>query len=376
MMTNTGSQTKAQELQTAFLSASMDFEGEINLHLDRFVKGSRSWVTARVREWMESSARMFRRKADAGMGKSAFAAHMIREMKASGRLVASFFCKNGQKTRPDGESVLMRLAYQIALSYPECHEKVANAAKSIREEKSLSLEDKFQLLVAGPSQMIQRSEQDEQNDLCGVIVIDALDEIGVYGSEDRIEFLNVLARKLGSMPKWAKLLVTIRPEADIVSALNKFEPQQIDADDPNHISNLKTYIRSEVKGHLKRSEHEDAACGAILPKEPSSLDLHVSDINIQIISGSYDQAIKIWDVTAEAGNVTLPVDGHNAHVSTVNMSSDGKRIISASGDRTIKIWNAATRACEITFEENLDQVLSIAMSIDSIDTGSQGIVSG
>jgi hypothetical protein len=58
-------------------------------------------------------------KAITGMGKSAFVAHMIREMKSCGQSAAGFFCKFGQKTRSDGGSISMDLAYHIALSYPE-----------------------------------------------------------------------------------------------------------------------------------------------------------------------------------------------------------------------------------------------------------------
>jgi hypothetical protein len=37
---------KTPELRAAFPSAEFSFESEINIHLDRFVKGSRSWMSA------------------------------------------------------------------------------------------------------------------------------------------------------------------------------------------------------------------------------------------------------------------------------------------------------------------------------------------
>jgi WD40 repeat protein len=210
---------------------------------------------------------MFSIKADAGMGKSAFAAYMIREMKASGRLAACFFCKFGQKSRSDGESILMSLAYQIALRYPECYAEVMNAAKTIREATPpRSLEDKFKLLLSDPLSLVPRSMGEEKSMMYAILVIVALDEIGVYESEDRKAFLKVLRNKLDSLPKWVKLLVTSRPDLDIVSSFDRINPQLIEADDPNHISDLKTYIRSQLQNHLVCPEADDEAVALLLEK--------------------------------------------------------------------------------------------------------------
>ncbi|KIJ37216.1 hypothetical protein M422DRAFT_178418, partial [Sphaerobolus stellatus SS14] len=61
----------------------------------------------------------------------------------------------------------------------------------------------------------------------------------------------------------------------------------------------------------------------------------------QIVSGSSDQTICIWD--AETGkNVGDPLAGHTSWVSSVAFSHDGKQIVSSSCDQTIHIWDAET----------------------------------
>ena len=42
--------------------------------------------------------------------------------------------------------------------------------------------------------------------------------------------------------------------------------------------------------------------------------------------------------------------GHSEGVSSVCFSADGTRIVSGSYDQTVRIWNAVTGACEVTME--------------------------
>ena len=56
----------------------------------------------------------------------------------------------------------------------------------------------------------------------------------------------------------------------------------------------------------------------------------------KIVSGSYDETIKIWD--ANTGKCLKTLEGHLSFVESVAFSPDGTKIISGSSDHTIKIW--------------------------------------
>ena len=56
-----------------------------------------------------------------------------------------------------------------------------------------------------------------------------------------------------------------------------------------------------------------------------------------IVSGSYDNTIKIWDI--QSGECLNTLEGHSYSVESVAISPDGKTIVSGSGNGTIKIWD-------------------------------------
>jgi WD40 repeat protein len=57
----------------------------------------------------------------------------------------------------------------------------------------------------------------------------------------------------------------------------------------------------------------------------------------QIISGSYDKTVKVWD--ASTGSCLHTLEGHGSDVTSVCMSPNGSQIISGSADETVKVWN-------------------------------------
>ena len=57
--------------------------------------------------------------------------------------------------------------------------------------------------------------------------------------------------------------------------------------------------------------------------------------NGQLISGSYDKSIKVWNT--EDGTIFKTLNGHSDHVTSLALLKDGS-LVSGSWDGTIKIW--------------------------------------
>ena len=56
-----------------------------------------------------------------------------------------------------------------------------------------------------------------------------------------------------------------------------------------------------------------------------------------IVSGSYDELVKVWSVSARKEVASLA--GHTNLVRSVAFSPDGQYIVSGSDDNLVKVWS-------------------------------------
>ncbi|KAN0104607.1 HET-D [Hyaloscypha variabilis] len=82
----------------------------------------------------------------------------------------------------------------------------------------------------------------------------------------------------------------------------------------------------------------------------------------QVVSGSYDETVRLWDTVTGALQQTL--EGHTREVSSVAFSPDGTQVVSGSWDETVRLWDAATGALQQTLEGHTGGVSSVAFSPD------------
>jgi hypothetical protein len=73
----------------------------------------------------------------------------------------------------------------------------------------------------------------------------------------------------------------------------------------------------------------------------------------QVVSGSVDKTVKIWD--AGSGAYLKTLKGHSGSVRSVAFSHDGTQVVSGSVDKTVKIWDAGSGACLKTL--NVGQIV-------------------
>ncbi len=86
----------------------------------------------------------------------------------------------------------------------------------------------------------------------------------------------------------------------------------------------------------------------------------------KLISGSFDNTIKIWDLNTNTCLATLP--GHTDYVTSLAISGD--KLFSGSFDNTIKIWDLNTNTCLATLPGHTDCVIPLAISGDKLFSGS------
>jgi WD40 repeat protein len=83
----------------------------------------------------------------------------------------------------------------------------------------------------------------------------------------------------------------------------------------------------------------------------------------QVVSGSYDKTVRLWD--AVTGALLQTLEGHTEAVKSVAFSPDGRQVVSRSWDKTVRLWDAVTGALLQTLEGHTEAVWSVAFSSDS-----------
>lgn len=77
-----------------------------------------------------------------------------------------------------------------------------------------------------------------------------------------------------------------------------------------------------------------------------------------LVSGSYDEAVFLWDV--RAGRVIRSLPAHSDPVGGVDFLRDGTMVVSCAGDGLVRIWDAGTGQCLKTLvDEDRKPVTSV-----------------
>jgi WD40 repeat protein len=84
----------------------------------------------------------------------------------------------------------------------------------------------------------------------------------------------------------------------------------------------------------------------------------------RIVSGSHDDTVRVWD-TVSGAEALLPLRGHESEVNSVAFSPDGTRIVSGSDDGTVRVWDTVSGAEALPpLRGHESWVISVAFSPD------------
>ncbi|MGY1761042.1 caspase family protein [Geodermatophilus sp. SYSU D00779] len=89
----------------------------------------------------------------------------------------------------------------------------------------------------------------------------------------------------------------------------------------------------------------------------------------QIVSGSNDDTMRVWDLAT--GETLQTLTGHTGSVRAVAVTPDGEQIVSGGSDGTVRVWDLATGETLQTLTGHTEGVEAVAVT-----PGGQQIVSG
>ncbi|KAI9363858.1 hypothetical protein DFJ73DRAFT_471268 [Zopfochytrium polystomum] len=210
------------------LSEFMDLEREALLK--NVLSGSRVWLLKRVFKFLSpddpsagSTNRVMWLRGVAGVGKSVMAAMVSRELQAQGMLGGLFFCKHDDDRRSSAQNLVLTLVFGLAKFSLQYGEILLQVKQDNPDILSRSVFEMMKVLLVQPLKKVVESKK---LNVPLVLVVDALDECGAIGK--RNETLAVFQELNRLLPVNVKMLVTGRPEVDIVKAFEKIPFEEIE----------------------------------------------------------------------------------------------------------------------------------------------------
>ena len=242
-----------KNLTTNFLSLDVNkltecnFKGDIQQYYESFHPETRIWLSEKVDRWFEgkdSNSQVMILTADAGFGKSTFAAKVCKEYQKTGELKACHFFNSRYTDRSDPCKMFESLASQLCKNVNGFKEILDAQLK--RNHSRTTVGDAFRVFLKDALDSLP----DETPNL--LIVIDGLDE---SMSREKKHLLDVIEEEFRRLPKCVKIFITSRPELVTKKKFERLNHVEILRDDKGNDEDLKSYLVSSVSDRYAVTQH-------------------------------------------------------------------------------------------------------------------------
>jgi hypothetical protein len=211
--------------------------------------GTRKKIIGEITEWVnftdgDAISRVFFLSGVAGSGKSAIAHTVAQLFDQQKRLGSSYCFDRADQVNRRPNNLLSTIALNIADLDHQWKASLYNVVKGNRSLRTtLSATEQFNNFMLEPAKALTAVGPT-------VIVIDALDEGGDESS--RRALLDILAKGISGLPANFRILITARPEPDIVNAFNGnqhvFCKHMNTIDEASNEADIALYIETQLSG--------------------------------------------------------------------------------------------------------------------------------
>ncbi len=214
----------------------LNFDGDLQRHVASF-KG-RVQLEARLRQWLADpqGSQVLWLTAAPGLGKSAVAATLSHRW---AEVAAVHFCVAGQQDKANPARAVLSIAYQ--LSQRQHMNLYASRLSNLELEREAHKDARtlFDTLLVGP---LAKNFPEPPEPL--LVILDGLDEATQPEGENPLA--EIIAADWGRLPPWLRLMVSSRPEAELVTWLSGTQRIDIRSDDAEQQADLAAFLRERM----------------------------------------------------------------------------------------------------------------------------------
>jgi AAA ATPase domain len=223
----------------------------------RCLPGTREGILERIQALLTGTAdeeipRIVLLTGVAGYGKSAVASTIAERLCERKRLGSSFFFNHNEADKSRVDNVFTNIARDIADENPEIREILCSTIKNSRSLRmTTDVREQFIRFILDPAKQVTTIGPI-------VIVIDGFDECGNPTSRTRL--IDVLAKELSDLPSNFHILLTARPEEDIIRGLASLpcvrHIRMENIDKKSTTADLTAFVMRELSGIGDQFERE------------------------------------------------------------------------------------------------------------------------
>ena len=214
----------------------LDFAGDIEGHVARFV--GRQELQKRLRAWLDDPAasQVLWLTGSPGLGKSAIAARLAHGW---AEIDAMHFCRMGIQDTNDPASAILSIAYQLSQRLDTYRARLSRLELE-REAQKPDPGTLFNTLLVA-----QFSRQYPVPEKPCVVILDGLDEATQPDGSNPLA--EVLAAQWRRLPRWLRLIVSSRPDAEVQGWLTGAHTLSLSGSDPEQQADLSVFLRQQLQ---------------------------------------------------------------------------------------------------------------------------------
>ena len=179
----------------------------------------REWLLEIIDRWDNSPSQLFGLVAGPGFGKSIFAAN-LRALQPQ-KVVAAQFIEWNMPSLFTAGRIIRSLAFQLAMRLETYRTALLDVLHGINNLDALEENELFEKLLTLPLENVSSQEN-------RWIILDALDEANDRNGSN--PFVSTLVRNLDQLPSWLKVVVTTRPDCNILKLLEPYHLERFDSE--------------------------------------------------------------------------------------------------------------------------------------------------
>ncbi len=250
----------------------LDFRNEIVRGAHRFA--GRNWLFHRFATWLDGKRNCLMIEGDAGSGKSAIVAELVRR-DPEGRMLAYHFCRADQVTTVQPAEFVRSLAAMIGGRIEAYGTALNSDELRIRLVGEACVADPLTAFIG----CIVNPLASFRDLGLRYILVDALDEaLSPQAGQGALSIPFLLARALPDFPPWLKLVVTTRRDTRLNTLFGDAEHIRLDDDDALQREDVALFIAKHFETRDPPREGEGTAVSAAIESRSSGNFLYAQQV--------------------------------------------------------------------------------------------------